>query len=260
MNSLGPDFADPEQLIPAWSLHVPFTTLGPFIEEDAGCVSHVYWNGSQLVDTKGNSWSMIGTVPQAATSQLYPQGFSASSRAGAGPYGAGQYYTLNNGFSLGDFTVTIVLRAVIDGNIQVFWSVGSNTDTQLCMEHISNGGIYCGDVGASKFVYDLTNPIIDLSYSVVSFVRSGSTGYLKHNLNTIKNANVGNGVPLAPMRIGGRGDVSFPFAGQMFEVMITRTVMSDAQLTFMHNLILGQVGTLGNPLSVTRNLRGSYEI
>ena len=35
----------------------PLSTSGGLITEDANTVAHVYWNGTALVDTKGNSWT-----------------------------------------------------------------------------------------------------------------------------------------------------------------------------------------------------------
>ena len=60
-------------------MSLDLSTTGALIPDDANTVAHVYWNGTALVDSKGNSWTMTGTVPQVAVSPF------TTTRYGAGP-------------------------------------------------------------------------------------------------------------------------------------------------------------------------------
>lgn len=88
-------------------------TITPLIPDDAKTVAHVWWNGTALVDSKGNSWAMQGAVPQVPSSSS--AGFFKQPRAGAGPFTSTTYYSLgssgNNPLNItGDFSVCAVFN------------------------------------------------------------------------------------------------------------------------------------------------------
>jgi hypothetical protein len=73
-----------------------FVASGPLILDTPNTVAHVTWNGTQLVDSFGNTWTQNGTVPQVAgatVSPMFPSGFNSAPRSGAGPYSSSNYYS-----------------------------------------------------------------------------------------------------------------------------------------------------------------------
>jgi hypothetical protein len=85
----------------------PLATTGALISDsDPNIVAHVYWNGTQLVDTKGNSWTQNGTVPQVTANPF------TTTRYGAGPFSDANTYQLGTGVDVldlnGDMTVCVV--------------------------------------------------------------------------------------------------------------------------------------------------------
>jgi hypothetical protein len=89
---------------------------GPLITEDAGCVAHVIWRNGALLDTKGNSWTQNGTVPQAAAVGSIPPG--------AGPFSDANYYSLGAGPDVldfgGNFTMCVVFLPAAAGTLALF--------------------------------------------------------------------------------------------------------------------------------------------
>lgn len=89
--------------------HVPLTTNGGHFIDTPNTKSHVTWNGTGLVDAYGNPWTMNGTVPQVSSGPLLYDG--VHSRAGAGPFTAGNYYSIPTAGlfdTAGDFTAGFI--------------------------------------------------------------------------------------------------------------------------------------------------------
>ncbi len=89
--------------------HIPLTTNGGHFIDTPNTKSHVTWNGTGLVDAYGNAWTMNGTVPQVSSGPLLYDG--VHSRAGAGPFGLGQYYSIPTAGlfdTTGDFTAGFI--------------------------------------------------------------------------------------------------------------------------------------------------------
>ena len=80
---------------PGWLKAPPAWRKDPLFSDDANTVAHLYWRNGGLFDSKSNSWSMNGTVPQVASSGKVPPG--------AGPFSDANFYSLGAGNDVLDF-------------------------------------------------------------------------------------------------------------------------------------------------------------
>jgi hypothetical protein len=152
-------------------------TAGPLFAERAGTVSHVYWNGSALVDTVGgNSWSMTGTVPQVTEPTQAPPS--------AGPYGAAQYY--DGGTSLmefgGDWSVTMMLKSTTTGT-QVVMGKQNTAQTNGWSCYLGNPNSQCQIHDGAIRTTTTGGALLANTPTVVTFGKSGGNCYIKLNLN-----------------------------------------------------------------------------
>jgi hypothetical protein len=241
----------------------PLQTTGALIAEDANTVAHVYWNGSALVDTKGNSWTENGTVPQVTVSPF------TTTRYGAGPFSAANYYSLGTGADVldfaGDFTVCVVFSmSTLTG--QVLVSAGTYSG--------AGEGWSIGIIGATGAV-DFATLAAGSSYTssstgnaapaapgpnVACVGRVGTNQYAKLNAGstaTAANAKNTPAVNTASM-IGRRGEGAAAIGAHVYEVYATSTAFSEATVTAIQQKVLGHFDG-SSALAVTRATNATYE-
>ncbi|HAM55012.1 MAG TPA: hypothetical protein DCQ64_06255 [Candidatus Rokubacteria bacterium] len=201
---------------------------GPMLEEPAGTVSHVYFNGSALVDTKGLAWTMQGTVPQVGSSILYPDGFAGASRAGAGPYSASNYYAgpTNTLDGAAAFAFLAVVNVTDSATAQMVLSrddVGSNR-----VFGMSIGSIAPNQLGCEAWVggnYTAANTPIAAGINVIGCMYDG-TGLTAWVNGTSSSATARTGVldtKTVALALGRRMHSSSqtPFLGSAYQVIVS---------------------------------------
>lgn len=257
-------------------LSIPFLATGPLIEEDANTVSHVYWNGSALVDTKGNSWTMNGTVPQNVASPFYPDGFAGAQKKGAGPYSAANNYSLGTGSDVlditGDFTVCAVvdlpLLAAAGGRIIGNGIFGATGSGWLLAINVSGGmpsaqfDTYAAGSAFTRATQTLT---ARGATNIVCGGRSGTTQYASVSSLTGSSAvgskqiaGTGAAARIGEDSVAGGGN---HFAsGAIYEIYITSTPFSNTLIAGIFARVFGQVTSTGTPLTVTRSSAATYEV
>jgi len=234
-----------------------FTSSGPLIQDTAGTVAHVTWNGTALVDSKGNTWTQNGTVPQvsgATASPLFPNGFGSNPRSGAGPFSASNYYSgPNNLFQFaGDFSVCVVMLGSPDANsalVGAGWYLNWNS---------SAGGIDFSsdashDLLANGNYVPQTNGI-----NVFCAGRSGTTAIAKGNLAaTSTQAQTATGFTGSP-NIGLRQAGNLPFSSTIYEVWVSTDTPSDALFTAIQQRVFSHIADTGQTLTVSRASTATY--
>lgn len=144
---------------------------------DGPAVSHVWFDGTTIRDTKGLAWSMEGTVPQVAR--------SGSTPAGAGPYSDANYYSLAapNPFQFaGDFWACFVFMGpTVTGSYQTLGGAGGAGAGWIATTTSTNG------YGAAYFAGGVvTSTAVSVGVvNVLCLGRTGTTGYAKLNLGAI---------------------------------------------------------------------------
>jgi hypothetical protein len=208
----------------AWDPHVLKKPRKPYaITEDAGTVAHVYWNGTALVDTKGNAWAMNGTVSQVAKSGLTP--------AGAGPTSETNYYKLGTGNDVldvvGDFTICLVFSTpdATGGNLFENGSFGGGGSGYV----VGHAGTYAMidtyTAGGLLTRAGTPNAPPSGTVNVVCAGRTGSSQKVKLNLGNVDTVADARNTP-ATTQIAKFGASA---AGATFyEVWVTTTTPTDA--------------------------------
>ena len=236
----------------------PLSTSGALITEDANTVAHVYWNGTALVDTKGNAWAMAGTVPQVTANPF------TTTRYGAGPFSAANYYSLGTGTDVlditGDMTGCIVTRLPDTGSgykaLLLNGSLGSSSG--WAVEMTSDTGYFKFSTygAATSTTGSTSNPVASTGKVVLvgCFGRNGDNQYAKANLTgTVTNAGTkqvaGSGIVA---NIGGL------FDGTMYEVYITTSPFVEATVVEIIQKVLGHFDGSA-PLAVARGTQATYE-
>ena len=244
----------------------PLTTSGALIEEDANTVAHVYWNGTALVDTKGNSWTQNGTVPQVTANPF------TTTRYGAGPFSAANYYSLGTGADVldfaGDFTICVVLkfdatdgawRPVVYNGVTVTsgWELWVNASSNIIQAvFITDGG--AADTRSTVMLTGTTGPNSNFPL-VICGGRSGTTQYAKINLGTTVSTPNAKNVPgtAAIARIGVDNTLVYSARDTLYEVYATSTAWSEATVTAIQQKVLGHYDGSA-PLAVTRTTNATY--
>jgi hypothetical protein len=153
---------------------VPITGYsGPLIPDDPGTVVHVTWNGSALADSKGNTWTMGGTVPQVAKSGKVP--------AGAGVFSDSNYYSLGSGNDVldfaGDFSLCIVFGLAAGSSLDVMLADITASTGYYIAANGSNVAQFKQGVNS----YVTVNTLSTTDINVVCVGRAGSALVLKAN-------------------------------------------------------------------------------
>jgi len=253
---------------PATVLHAPFTTFGASVPEDGNCVSHVTFPGGSIYDSKGNMWTQIGAVPQVATSQLYPLGFGAASRSGAGPFTSSVNYfqldPLGTGTDVLDFAGDFLGVAVFRPTAVPTGVLVSNGLYQVDGYYLQFSGLTLSLVQSQSGEADLQSVggCDADAINVVCFGRVGANNIIKLNLNGLISG-VGKTITPAttrPARIGVYGDGGSATSSTVYELYFTTTTPTDALCINIVNHVFQQQGTMGEALIVARAICGSYEI
>ena len=231
----------------------PLSTSGGLITEDANTVAHVYWNGTALVDTKGNSWTQNGTVPQVTANPF------TTTRYGAGPFGTANYYSLGTGADVldfaGDFTVCAVMVSGVASSEMIIDQHDDST-TGWRIRKYSDGG--CRFQHGSAFAYTGAGNVVG-GPNVICGGRSGSTLYVKNNLGTTATQNVGTySLPTAIVPMMGRAVVGGQLLeGKMYEFYATSTPFTEATVIAIQQKVLGHFDGSA-PLAVIRATLATY--
>lgn len=160
---------------------VPCKTL--ICNSDSPAYSHVWFDGSQLRDTKKFAWSMTGTVPQVARSGKTPPG--------AGPFSDTAYYSRASpnalNFASGDFTVIVVAWVPNPSQNGVFIGNTAYPSTANGWWTQNNGRRSSITTGAGQ--YAMNSELAPLGeVSVFCSGRAGSNDVAQLNLGTFVSA------------------------------------------------------------------------
>ena len=238
----------------------PLSTSGPLITEDANTVAHVYWNGTALVDSKGNAWTENGTVPQVTANPFTVERF------GSGPFSAANYYSLGTGDDVldfaGDITVCVVFSGLLAGTSEVasdggFGAAGAGWTLLASATQV----IFDTYDAASAYTRASAAAVVTSGPHVICGGRSGSTQYVKGNLvATVSQAGAKTVAATSnPAMIGRRatGAGTAPMEGTIYEVYATTTPFTEATVVAIQQKVLGHFdGT--SALAVTRATTATY--
>lgn len=212
---------------------------GPLVADDVNTVAHLTWNGTALVDSKGNTWGMQGVVPQITKNGKTP--------AGSGPYSDTAYYLSGAANDVldfaGDFTGVIVwvpktsntTRALAaDGTYNVSGWVLSDRQTLYISQ---SGGVSSVAMG---------DPALD-TLSVTCFGRASGKAVGKQNLGTfLTAAGAVTPTPATSTYAGiGRyesGGVGRNASGIIYEAWFSSSTPTDALCTSIMQRVKLRVG------------------
>lgn len=162
---------------------------GPLIADVVNSVAHVTWNGSALVDSHGNSWSMSGAVPQIARSGLVPPA--------GGPFSDSNYYTLGTGADVLDFGGNFWACAIfnIGASFPPAWTLlftngaagASGGGYVIQFDGSGTGAISLRhyDVGGGAYYAQTANAVVRNAVNVACFGRIGTQPYAQLNAGSI---------------------------------------------------------------------------
>jgi hypothetical protein len=204
---------------------------GPLITADANTVLHVYWRNGALVDAKGNTWNMVGTVPQVASLGPIPPG--------AGPFSDTAYYesaVLDLMAAAGDFSYCVIYTSC-NGNANVVGNGTAYGGTGIALLPGSATALPASYINGASLLDNVARSIAYPAISCMGRVVSTTTQYLKtngHAVRSTSNAAYGNTTVTgtAPTRIG-----RYQSAGGsatctvVYEVWFSTTTPADALFT-----------------------------
>ncbi len=242
----------------------PFANRGVLVPDDAGTVSHMVWNGTALVDTRGNAWTQNGTVPQNVASGLYPETFAGAERKGSGLYSDTNYYSLGTGVDVldfaGDFTATFVMApttlAGCSGQL-IFFSDGLASTDGWYVQHDASGVFalrqWTAGSGGTAACGGTTRAVVG-GVSVVSVGRSGSTLYCKSNADTTGSVAAVTATPATTRsaKLGRYDSAGFSCGPLLYEAAFSSTTWNETAIADMQRRVLAEVGGDGPPITVSR--------
>jgi hypothetical protein len=211
---------------------------GPLITPDANTVAHVIWRNGALVDTKGNSWTMNGTVPQVAS--------SGSTPPSAGPYTGVNFYSLGAGADVLDFAGGTFSAAVVGQITSLPASSAPLIDNGAPVSsgwlfHLNNTGtvlVACYNGGA--FSTSTANAVVAGQTFVAFAGMTAGTLYAKLNGGVMTSAAGTMTTPTTVVAaLGWSAATSRNYTGTIYEAWASTTAPSDALFT----TILGQVNS-----------------
>ena len=215
---------------------------GPLITEDGGCVAHAYFRNGALVDSKGNSWSKVGSPAfNGGLGRIPP---------GTGPLSGTAYHTSFAGMNFaGDFTVALVgMETSLTGSFGLGVSTGNGAVGHVgAIVQSSGAGTGLFYPGASI----VTAPGVSAGAPfVLVYGRNGAGFYARISGGTSNRSLVGSHTAGANATVLGQlAGNTWP--GVIYEVYATSTAYTDA----LAASIIGQVGTkIGRSLSFTPNV------
>jgi len=234
-----------------WLKAQPWWKKGPALIEDGNTVSHVYFRNGALVDTKGLSWAMQGTVPQVGAGSIAG---ASKTPPSAGPFSDSNYYSLGTGNDVldftGDFYCTVVYKLTTLSQCALF---------ENGVFGASGEGYILYDIGDSTVFFDTNGPSSAITRNalspgsttgVVQVLSGGRTGsganqLAKFNLQTVNSmatpqTTAGTNTQA---RIGRTSSVANQYVrGVIYEVLWTSTAASDAAFVSQATAVKAKYG------------------
>jgi hypothetical protein len=214
-------------------------TSTPALDEDTGTVSHVYWNGTTLVDTKGNTWTTNGTPTQSLSPVIFRNGFSATAQYGASNFwwSNGRNYILGTGSDVldfaGDFTLVVIYSNYppSDYSSHIFSNSGAGDASGYRLTSSYDSTKKTDLIVANTPTKSILMPGEILGLNIICAGVSGTTLMGRTNLGAWTTATgASSRVPGTdtPAIIGSLG-ANYPFtSGILYEFLAASTTPSDA--------------------------------
>jgi hypothetical protein len=210
---------------------------GRLLADDANTVAHVYWTGSAIADTKGNAWTMAGTVTQhPAVGPLGP---------GGGPYATVTRYDLATSLpSSGDFSVCVLFYApVANFATGMLVDQGTNQAGYGGWELLTGtGGSFRFDTHSGTSIRMSSTAVASGNVHVVCGGRTGTSQVIKSDLGTIvTTASAYNVTDTHPARIGVDASDTWgawsTSGGYIVEIWVSTTTPTDALFISQMNAV-----------------------
>ena len=200
--------------------------------EPAGTISHITWNGTAFSDSRGVAIDMVGTVPQVPTGPWYPNGFSGSAKAGAGPFSASNYYATHAANDAFDFATNAPRTQCV-----IFNPATAVVHPLLMAGQWNSNGWYAYFNGAGVVVFGMgttfvsgASNVVFNGANVVCAWYNGTNGYVKSNLAaTVSGALTDVGADTghaSTIGIYANGS-SNPNPGTIYEVLVVNRAISE---------------------------------
>jgi hypothetical protein len=243
------------------------TTWGGLWPDSPTMVQHAHFDGTQIVETKGVTWSVAGG-PAPARREL--TGLPGGSRWGAGPFTASRYQATGGDSGL-DFPADMLACAVVkpdynaveNGNEHVIMAKGVQDQAgwMLVQRHHMFNFYYLYDDGPSLRVGNAYTPTffadaskvdngpLNPSYVVVCGGRTGDTlvaaansypdASLFHDTVSVPGAPLHAGATPHRLTIGAYDDGTHPYRGRVYETAVWDEPATEANIQKKFNAILG---------------------
>lgn len=195
---------------------LPFVQL---MNDDPSTISHVRWNGSQMIPVVGAAWTMNGTVPQVAKSGKRP--------AGAGPYSDTNYYSVTQANPSADFSTCIAFIPA-SASFTVITDVGAVSGGYR-IEHGLNLTVQMTAPGVDSVAAPVAS--VASAVNVLCAGRTGGTAAIKLNLGVYTTKAIAMAQGNGETRLGRSRGAGGAYPGTILEVWYASTTPSDALFT-----------------------------
>lgn len=209
---------------------------GPLITPDSNTVAHVVFRNGVISDTRGNSWSMSGTVPQnSAAGSVPPSG---------GTFTDANYYSLGAGNDVldfaGNFSGCIIFSLTsTPAAVPVAFSNGEFGVNGYYVYLGGSASPFSGIVfrsPADNVISETATGFTAGIPQIACFGRSGTTGYFKANLRTLITGATGaiTTGTTSPAYLGRYVGINNSFSlagGKIYEAWFSSSTPSDALFT-----------------------------
>ncbi len=209
----------------------------PIIAEDANTVAHLFVRNAALVDSKGNAWSVNGSLTYNAATATAPESVSGFSDS--------NWIQLGTGVDVLDFTgayyCTFVLRNSANANQVIFSDFNGTTLGYYIQSSNGSAQVRGFNASTSSAVVE-TSPTLGSLY-VLSWGYSGTQYILQANTTT--QAPVTAAAPGAasssPVRIGRYENTGIAASSTtLYEVMCTTSAAAQATFTTIATVALAK--------------------
>lgn len=209
----------------------------PLIPEDTGTVAHVYWDATGIKDTKGNVWTVNGTIP------LTQEVASAGLPFGAGPFSVANFYSQTSTgvtSTVGSWTVLFTCTAAMSSNsVLISSATGTAHHTVQAGAAPLMGSHFATNAptGQGNFL-----PLIG-----INIASAGSDGTVScaviNGIPSTFGTLIGGGDPIIPAVIGKFGGGTLPHdTGQIFEMHATTAPATSLSIIALHKLVMAKYG------------------
>jgi hypothetical protein len=194
----------------------------PIITEDPSYVSHVYWDGSKIIDTKGLAWVVNGTVPLLGSAS----GATAGLPSGAGPFSDANYYTNGSGSDVLDATGDRFGAAIVTGVSNGAGNVLVCNGTPATAGHFiqitaGQAPTFSSEVPGNQATSSTTFTTVG-QLAVICWWRIGNNINIQCNLGLVATVNAGGAEvsgTSSQLYIGRYVNASNPFSGTIHEIV-----------------------------------------